>query len=207
MERHNIMELTASLSSDLTTETQQQNRIGRFGMWLFLAALTVLFLACVVGYLIIRLRVSHNVALGTLHLPPILWISTLAIVLGSLTMERACRLLSRNQIQSFKQHLIWTDMLTAAFVATQLPGLWMLLKMHERLVDGGVAMYGMVFMVILLHALHVVGGIVPLIVINKRAFTTGYTAQTILPVRVLTMYWHFLDVVWIILFALLSLLG
>lgn len=176
-------------------------------MWLFIAALTMLFGACIVGYLIIRMRVSHNVHLGTLHLPPILWISTCAIVMASITLERACRLLSRDDISGFKQHMLWTNMLIAAFVVTQVPGLLMLLRTHERLVDSGIAMYGMVFMVILLHALHVAGGIIPLITVNKRTFTTGYTSQTMLPVRVLTMYWHFLDIVWVILFAMLTLVG
>ena len=64
------MELTADQTSQLT-EQQKQARTGRFGMWLFLAALSVLFIACVVGYLIIRLRVSHNVALGSLRLLPL----------------------------------------------------------------------------------------------------------------------------------------
>lgn len=202
------MELTATTSNPDPNEQAQQDRIGRFGMWLFLAALTVLFLACVVGYLIIRLRLSHTIALGSIQLPPVLWVSTLAILLSSITMERACRLLSRNQINGFKQQLIWTDMLTALFVMTQVPGMWMLLRTHQRLVESGVAMYGMVFMVILLHALHVLGGLVPLAIINKRAMAgKGYTQQTILPVRAMAMYWHFLDIVWVLLFSMLFLLG
>ncbi|HAI12935.1 MAG TPA: hypothetical protein DCM28_14600 [Phycisphaerales bacterium] len=200
------MELTADQTSQLT-EQQKQARTGRFGMWLFLAALSVLFIACVVGYLIIRLRVSHNVALGSLQLPSVLWISTLAIILSSLTIERACGMLQRDNIKSFKQQLVWTDMLAAMFVLTQVPGMAMLLKTHQRLLDSGVAMYGMVFMVILLHALHVLGGLIPLAVINKNTLSNRYNAQAHLPVRLLAMYWHFLGVVWVILFAMLYLLG
>lgn len=200
------MELSADNTIQLTEE-QKQTRTGRFGMWLFLAALTMLFAACVLGYVIIRLRVSHNLPMGKIHLPSVLWISTLAIMLSSLTIERACGFLTRNNFASFKQQLIWTDMLTAVFLATQIPGMVMLLKTHQRLIENGVAMYGMVFMVILLHALHVLGGIVPLVLINKHALTTGYTDKTFLPVRLLAMYWHFLGVVWIILFTLLFLMG
>ena len=200
------MELSTDTNVELT-EVQKQSRIGRFGMWLFLAALTVLFVACVVGYLIIRLRVSQKVPLGEIHLPWILWISTIAIMLSSWTIERACGLLTRDNIQGFKQQLIWTDMLAGMFILTQIPGLAMLLKAHQQMVDSGIAMYGMVFMVILLHAMHVLGGLIPLAMISKRTLTTGYTAQTLLPVRLLAMYWHFLGIIWIILFAMLYLLG
>ncbi|MAX27685.1 MAG: hypothetical protein CMJ19_24585 [Phycisphaeraceae bacterium] len=202
------MELSAQHhSTDVPTEWQKQNKTGRFGMWLFLAALTMLFGACVVGYLIIRFRLSNKIELGSIQLPPVLWISTIAILLSSLTIERACGLLQRDNIQGFKQQLLWTDMLSGLFVLTQVPGMAMLLRTHQQLVDDGVAMYGMVFMVILLHAIHVLGGLIPLGMITKRAFTTGYTAQTFLPVRLLTMYWHFLGIVWIILFAMLFAMG
>ena len=201
------MELSVNTTSNPQSQAATQAKIGRFGMWLFLAALTVLFVACVVGYLIIRLRLSHKVELGSLQLPPILWISTIAIIFSSLTIERAHRLLMLGNVQRFKQQLIWTDMLTACFICTQIPGLWLLFKTHQRVIEGGVAMYGMIIMVILLHAIHVLGGVVPLIAINKRALTTGYTPETALPIRILAMYWHFLGIVWLILFALLTIMG
>ena len=202
------MELSACPISESQSQSSEQSRIGRLGMWLFIASLSVLFIACVVGYVIIRLRMSQKIALGSLHLPSILWISTLTIMLSSLTIERAYRLLASNNVKSFKQQLLWTNLLTACFLFTQIPGLWLLLQTHHRVVEqSGVAMYGMVFMVILLHAMHVVGGVVPLVAINKRAWTTGYTSETALPVRILAMYWHFLDVVWLSLFGLLTLLG
>jgi heme/copper-type cytochrome/quinol oxidase subunit 3 len=98
-------------------------------------------------------------------------------------------------------------MLTGLFVLTQVPGMAMLLRTHQQLIESGVAMYGMVFMVILLHALHVLGGIIPLAMITKRALTNGYNAQTFLPMRLMTMYWHFLGIVWIILFFMLFAMG
>ncbi|MFG0247987.1 MAG: heme-copper oxidase subunit III [Phycisphaeraceae bacterium JB051] len=201
------MELSAQHPADTPTDLQKQNKAGRFGMWLFLAALTMLFGACVVGYLIIRFRLANKIALGEIQLPSVLWISTIAILLSSLTIERACGLLQRDKKQGFKQQLIWTDMLAGLFVLTQVPGMLMLLRTHQQLVDDGVAMYGMVFMVILLHAIHILGGLIPLGMITKRALTTGYTAETFLPVRLLAMYWHFLGIIWLILFAMLFLMG
>lgn len=201
------MKFTASTPPMTNDEQVRQARTSRFGMWLFIASLSVLFAACVVGYLIVRFRLSHKIALGNIELPSVLWVSTILILLGSLTIELANRFIAKNNIIRFKQCLIWTDMLTAGFILAQIPGLSMLFKTHHQLVDSGIAMYGMVFMVILLHGLHVLGGLVPLFVINRRAMSSGYTANTAMPVRILAMYWHFLGIVWVILFSMLSLLG
>ena len=58
-----------------------------------------------------------------------------------------------------------------------------------------------------LHALHVAIGIVVLAVIGLRAWRGAYSERYHAPVKVAGLYWHFVDVVWIFLFALLYLPG
>jgi cytochrome c oxidase subunit 3 len=56
-----------------------------------------------------------------------------------------------------------------------------------------------------LHALHVLGGVIPLIVCTVRAGQGLYSADEHQGVYSLVRYWHFLGVVWVILFAVLEL--
>ena len=58
-----------------------------------------------------------------------------------------------------------------------------------------------------LHGLHVSVGIVALLVIARRARQGIYSAQYHSPVTVSGLYWHFVNVVWIFLFALIYLPG
>jgi len=69
--------------------------------------------------------------------------------------------------------------------------------------EKGVLVYGLAFGLILLHAAHVLGGVLPLTWATIRAWRGGYDHERHETITYLTMYWHFLDVVWLIMFAVL----
>ncbi|MEX0652881.1 MAG: cytochrome c oxidase subunit 3 [Phycisphaeraceae bacterium] len=63
-------------------------------------------------------------------------------------------------------------------------------------------LFGLVMFLILVHALHVLGGLIPLAVVTVKAHAGRYDHEHHGPVKYLTMYWHFLDGVWIVMFVL-----
>ena len=63
------------------------------------------------------------------------------------------------------------------------------------------------FMLTGLHAAHVVGGLIPLGVVLAKSVRGRYGSGYHPGVRYMAMYWHFLDVVWIVLFAVLVIFG
>jgi heme/copper-type cytochrome/quinol oxidase subunit 3 len=66
--------------------------------------------------------------------------------------------------------------------------------------------YGSLFYTITgFHGAHVCVGLIMLIVVLVRAWTTGYTAERHLPVKTVALYWHFVDVVWLAVFCSLYL--
>jgi cytochrome c oxidase subunit III len=54
-----------------------------------------------------------------------------------------------------------------------------------------------------LHAVHVLGGLIPMFFVTVRAARLGYTRENHRSVAYLAMYWHFLDVAWITLYLTL----
>ena len=64
--------------------------------------------------------------------------------------------------------------------------------MLGRAAEGGTALQYAVFFLIIVHALHVVGGLVPLIVVTRNAHAGRYDHEYHGPVKRLAMYWHFL---------------
>ena len=73
----------------------------------------------------------------------------------------------------------------------------------KALQDEGIYLYGLVFFLILVHGLHVMGGILPLVNITVKAHRGRYDHEHHGPVKYIAMYWHFLDGVWVTMFAVL----
>lgn len=184
-------------------------RAGQIGMILFLAALTMLFLAALGAYVVIRLRRPEVPGAAPLAMPLGLWFSSFAIVATSIAIEMACGYVRRERQRGFRAAMVATLILTLAFIAIQAPSLWILLDRHWELIgpEGPVTLYGLVFVIILLHAAHVVGGLVPLVVTTTNAFRHRYDHEHWQPVRYTAMYGHFLVIVWIVTFATFLVLG
>ena len=68
-------------------------------------------------------------------------------------------------------------------------------------------LYGITFALILVHALHVVGGMVPLSILAWKARYNRLDSEHLLTVRACAAYWHFLEAVWVALLASFFFLG
>ena len=195
-------------------------KAGIFGMWLFLAALGMLFAASMLGYVLIRVQQTHELVnpvtkvvippaappLGSIHLPFGLWFSTLVILASSFTMHLALQNVRRERQAKFRNWLVATLVLAGLFLVVQTPSLITLLIEHNQ-VDVGHTLLGFIFFLVIIHALHLLGGVIPLAVVTRNAHLGAYDHESHGPVKYVTMYWHFLDVVWIVMFAVLLVTG
>ena len=179
---------------------------GPFGLAWFLASLGVLFAASIVAYYAVRVPMADEWAQGLPPLPVILWVSTAVLLTSSVTMHLALQGARRDQGTKLRWGLYLTDRLGVVFLVSQVVA-WRML--YER--AGAPALetlYGMTFYFLTaLHAAHVIGGLVPLAITTFRARRGAYSSEESTGVLMCAMYWHFLDVVWVILFTVLVLVG
>ena len=174
---------------------------GRLGMRLLLLALGVLFAATLSGYLAIRGRAETWPPPGVPRLPATLWISTLLIVASSFSVQWAVRGIRRGLQGPLRLGLALTAALGVAFLVSQTLNWFGLVAINFTAKTN---LYGFLFYLLTaLHAIHVLGGLVPLGGVTACAFNGRYTAERHNPVEYTAMYWHFLDVVWLVLFAVL----
>lgn len=176
-------------------------------MWLFLAALFMLFTASLVSYVVIRITGSFSPESGTVHMPAILWGSTLAMLASSVTMHMALSRIKQNSLAGFKRMMSATLGLAVLFLAMQIPGLYLLLSDHYAGMENQIHIYGLLFVLVLLHAAHILGGLAPLAIATLKAQKNIYTQQDHNPIIYLTMYWHFLDGVWLVMFGVFLFMG
>jgi heme/copper-type cytochrome/quinol oxidase subunit 3 len=176
-------------------------------MWLLLAALTMLFGATLAAYVLIRVTGAQSPPLRSMHLPQALWLSTAIILLASYTIHRALASVRRERQNPLRHYLAITCILALAFVIVQTPSLATLLRQHHSIAGQSVHLYGLIFFLILVHALHVLGGIVGLSVTTLHAYQHRYDHEHYAGVKHAAMYWHFLDAVWIVMFVGMLALG
>lgn len=203
---------TRSAVDDVEREPSAQS--STIGMRLFLASLTMLFIASMIGYVFIRNTPQARASAAHVELPHLFWASTVLVVIGSFTLHSALRAVQHNLLKEMRTWL-WVSLVVAvAFVVVQAPALYALLGAHQKHIVGyeadpapRFAMYGLVFCFILLHALHVLGGVAWLMHVVRGAGTGAYSADNHVAVRHAALYWHFLDIVWIVMFGTMYLVG
>jgi cytochrome c oxidase subunit 3 len=182
-------------------DTPRSRSAKTIGMWLFLASLTMLFIAGMMLYVLLRSHAFGNAIPGRIHLPEALWASTGVLLAASLSIHRAVVNVRRERIGRFRIYLLTTFILAVAFLCIQFPSLLKILAIHRAQASNGLRMYGLVFCLILLHALHVIGGIVALTIVTVRAMHGKYDHENYYGVRYAAVYWHFLDIIWLIMFG------
>ncbi|HET6251248.1 MAG TPA: cytochrome c oxidase subunit 3 [Tepidisphaeraceae bacterium] len=175
-------------------------RTSTIGMNLFLASLFMLFGAGMVGYVIVRVATEKKLPRGDLIIPQALWISTAIVVIASFTIQRAVTELRHEHQPAFRRWLLTTLLLAIAFVIIQCPSLTVLFMRQREMLPKKIALYGLMFVLIILHAAHVIGGIIALGWTYSRARKGAYDHETFHPVARVALYWHFLDAVWLVMF-------
>jgi cytochrome c oxidase subunit 3 len=178
---------------------------GALGLALFLASLIMLFGGGLVAYWVIRSRSPVWPPPDAPDLPLGMWVSTALLLLSSVTIQQALSAVRRGQGDRLRRRLVLTLVIAAGFVASQA---WNWLHFYRLDSTFYTHLYGFTFYMLTgLHALHVLGGLIALIVVSVRAYLGHYSWAYYPGVRLTTIYWHFLGAVWLILFGLLLLDG
>jgi cytochrome c oxidase subunit 3 len=187
-------------------DEQARFAAGMQGMRLFLLSLAILFGSCLIGFICIRL-LAVDVPEDLPPLPAGLWVSTMLLLASSVFMQAAVVGARRERHGALRVGLGATTLLGVAFLAVQ-TACWISWAGPMRASLGGAERVFLLtgfYVLTGMHALHVVGGLVPLAVVTVRAWA-GRSAQASLPgVTYTAMYWHFLGAVWVVTFATLLL--
>jgi cytochrome c oxidase subunit 3 len=189
------------VNSQVANETDPLPGAATLGMMLFLASLTVLFAASMAGFLAVRLNAEAWPPPGMPQLPHGLWIGTVLLLVSSGTIHWALKAAKTGQPGALQKGLALTTLLGVGFLLCQLVVWWRLVSLD---LTAQTNLYGFSFyMLTALHGLHVIGGLLPLSVTTWRARQGRYSPGEHTGVTLCAMYWHFLDVVWLVIFAFL----
>lgn len=171
----------------------------RLGLVLFLVSVGVMFVAVLIAYGVTRTSQTTWVSAG---LPHGIWASTALLAGVSLGMHRAKRAVIDNQPRRAQASLRIVLALALGFVVAQALN-WRGIYTSETVSH---TLYAATFYMLTgLHALHVAGGVVPLVIAAVKAGRGEYSSSRAEPVRLLTIYWDFIGVIWLVLLVALGL--
>jgi cytochrome c oxidase subunit 3 len=178
-------------------DTVAERRMLLLGVRLFILSEVMLFGAFFTAYFVLRAEAPAWPPLADLERPglPLVGFNTLLLLSSSVTMQWAVRRIGRGDAAGFKRGLLATLMLGTVFLGIQ---------GYEFANNGfGISdgVFGSTFYTLTsFHGAHVLGGLLLMGVLANRARLGLVTREHHTAVEGVSYYWHFVDVVWVVLF-------
>ncbi len=196
------MEAFVDPVNDLRARERNLNSLGTVTVTVVLAGVTMTFGALIVVFLI---RALKDEFWSHIKLPNILWLSTAVLVASSVFLEKARNKMRAGDWEGFHQGMKWTILLGVLFLAGQIAAWLQILLSSVTLTNNPHSWF--IFLFSGLHGLHIVAGLAGLgyLFYRTREQASGpkYQMETRATARAVGIFWHYMDAMWLVLFALL----
>ncbi len=181
----------------------------KFAMWLYLASEVVIFTVFIIVYVIFRINQPEEVKgvhedVGLL----LVTFNTFLLLTSSWAMVMGLRQIQKSNPRGLIQWLGVTAVLGVIFVGLQYVEYNELSHLSitlSRTTDGFGGFGTRFYTPTAFHGAHVIIGVIWCLEVMRRASKGRYSARNYVGVEVFGLYWHFVDVVWILLFTLIYL--
>ncbi len=168
------------------------------GLGVFLAVATSLFALMISAYHMRMVEADWT----TLPLPRVLWLNTVVLILASVAMQWTLLVARRGEMDAVRLGLMAAGVFTFAFLAGQIWA-WQQLSASGHYSAANPA-YAFFLLLTVLHGIHLLGGLWVWARTTVRVLRGRVEiGKVCLSVELCTVYWHFLFLVWAVLFAVL----
>lgn len=193
--------------ADTTADHGHRTSLGisnnKLAMWAFLGSECLFFGALIATYLIYVNTVADGPGAEIFDIP-FTSVSTFILLMSSLSMVLALAAIQRGEMRKFRIWIIATALMGATFIAGQ---------MYEYTVffaEGATMptspLWSSFFLLTGFHGVHVTVGILMLVAAWATSMTGRLTSARAETVENIGLYWHFVDIVWILLFTVVYLI-
>jgi cytochrome c oxidase subunit 3 len=173
----------------------------KFTLWIAMGSLIMMFAGLTSAFIV----KSNQVGWKPVSLPNVFWVSTIVIVISSATIIAAQRAFKNRNLATYRLLMIVTLLLGVTFIGMQWQGFQALWAQQITFKGSGAGQF--LYVIFGLHALHVAGGVIALLVMVTKAFFGRVKVYSSVPVEIAATYWHFVDLLWIYLLVFFLVLG
>lgn len=173
-------------------------------LWIGIASMAMAFAGLMSGYIVSRSALLERENWFVFELPSYFYISTAVILASSVTMIFALREAKAGNAAKSTQAIIVTLLLGVSFAVLQLLG-WKALRENGVFFtgEGSNPAGSWVYAITFFHLMHMLAGVITLVVTSIRSYSGKYTIENTLGIELAAIFWHFLDIMWILLFTFL----
>lgn len=194
---------TIASHGQIDQQTEADDRM-MFGFWIYLMTDLLMFAVLFAVFAVLRNSTDGGPGASELLNPDLAFIETLLLLTSSFTIGVgliAARKLKRTQT------FLWfgmTFLLGVAFLAIELYEFYELV--HEGYTMQLNAFLSAFFVLLGTHGLHIISGLLWLGIVMAFVVKRGLTHSNIRKLALLSLFWHFLDIVWIFIFTIVYLM-
>jgi len=183
--------------------TQQRKKIHphKFTLWVAVGSIVMMFAGLTSAYIV----KSNQASWQPIEIPKVFWYSTVVILISSLTVQMTLLAFKNREMNRYRLLIATTTILGVLFIILQYLGFQQLWNSGITLRGSGAGQF--LYVITGLHAAHVLGGIIVLIVMFIKAFFGASRNYSSVPVELAATYWHFVDFLWIYLFVFFMWIG
>ena len=191
------------MSTDMNLEKKKSHPY-QFYLWGGLGSIVMMFAGLTSAYIVKKSQANWL----DFDLPNIFLVSTGVILLSSFTIQMAVKKFKEQNENQYRGFLAITAIFGILFIVLQIQG-FMQLEANSIALTGARSNSAASFLFVItgLHLLHVLAGVIALIVVSLKAFSAKNDQINDLPVKLVSNYWHFVDILWVYLFVFLHWVG
>lgn len=176
-----------------------------FGFWVYIMTDCVLFASLFAAYAVLRNNTNGGPGGLELFSLPFVLTETLILLTSSFTCGLAILAAHRSNRRQALLWLTFTALLGLSFLVMEIHEFANLIhENHSWRSSGFLTAF---FTLVATHGLHITAGLLWIAVMLRRIAKKGLTAMTLRQTTLLSLFWHFLDIVWIFIFTIVYLMG
>ena len=191
------MEMTIKVSEEQIQKSKSAKLILLFAM----VSMTMMFAGLASAFVVSKSRADW---LTNFQIPTAFYFSTAVIIGCSVTFYLAKKAIEKGNRSATSAFLLGTFGLGVLFVILQFRGFGQIIESGYYMTGQGSSITTtFLYVIALMHLLHLAGGLISLLIIIYNHFKQKYNPTQTLGIELGAMYWHFLDLLWVLLFLFL----
>lgn len=191
------MEMTLTTSEEQVQKSKSAKLILLFAM----VSMTMMFAGLTSAFVVSKSRADW---LQNFQIPIAFYFSTVVIIGCSVTFFLAKKAIEKGNRTATTAFLLGTLALGILFVILQFAGFGQIIESGYYMTGQGSSITTtFLYVIALMHLLHLAGGLISLLIIIYNHFKQKYNSTQTLGIELGAMYWHFLDLLWVYLFLFL----
>ena len=179
--------------TELVSSQRKKIHPHKFTLWVAIASIIMMFAGLTSAYIV------KGSLPGWVHvvIPKLFYYSTAVMLVSSVVMQLAVRAFKERNMRQYRQLITLTALFGTAFILMQIIAFTQLYDQGVKMEGSGAGQF--LFIIFGLHALHVLGGVITLLVLFFKALSAKIRSYNPVPIEVIATYWHFVDLLWVYL--------